>query len=83
MEDRAVACIQAIAVGDAMGKMTEGYWPEEFISNYGGYVQSFHKPFQSGSKFTWRYSEVTDDTAGTLLIAESILKKRMNSAEDM
>jgi len=24
LEERAVACIQAVAVGDAMGKMTEG-----------------------------------------------------------
>ncbi len=75
LEERAVACIQAVAAGDAMGKMTEGYWPEEVLSNYGGYVQSFRRPFQPKSKCTWGYAEVTDDTTFTLLIAESIIEK--------
>jgi len=74
-EDRAVASIQAVAVGDAMGKMTEGYWPEEVLDNYGDYVQGFRKPFQPKSKFSWGYAEVTDDTRFTLIIAESIIEK--------
>jgi len=36
VEERAVACIQAVAAGDAMGKMTEVFWPEEISSTYGG-----------------------------------------------
>jgi len=75
LEERVVACIKAVAVGDAIGKMTEGYWPEEVLSNYGDYVQGFKKPIQPKSKFTWGYAEVTDDTAFTLLIAESIIEK--------
>ncbi len=75
LEERIIACIEAVAVGDAMGKMTEGYWPEEILSNYGDHVQSFRKPFQPKSRFTWGYAEVTDDTTFTLLIAESIVEK--------
>ena len=26
LEERALACLRGVAVGDAMGKMTEGYW---------------------------------------------------------
>ena len=82
-QKRAVACIQAVAVGDAMGKMTEGYWPEEILSNYGDYVQSFHRPIQPKSKFTWGYAEVTDDTRFTLLIAESIIEKGHVDRQDI
>jgi ADP-ribosylglycohydrolase len=72
---RAIACIQGVAVGDAMGKMTEGYSPEEVLLNYGGYLQGFRKPIQPKSRFSWEYAEVTDDTRFTLLVAESIVKK--------
>jgi len=80
---RAVACLQAVAVGDAMGKMTEGYWPEEVLSSYGGYLNSFRKPIQPKSRYTWGYAEVTDDTAFTLLLAESITEKGRVDREDI
>lgn len=81
--ERAVACIRGVAVGDAMGKMTEGYWPEEVLSAYGGYVQDFRKPFQPKSRSTWGYAEVTDDTTFTLLIAESIVEKENVDRKDI
>jgi len=80
LEQRAVACIQAVAVGDAMGKMTEGFWPGEILSTYGGQVTRFIEPLQprspeKGRRTRWSYAEVTDDTSFTLLIAESIIEK--------
>jgi ADP-ribosylglycohydrolase len=75
IEKRAVACIQAVAVGDAMGKMTEGYRPEEILQNYGEQLQGFRQPLQPKSGFSWRYAEVTDDTVFTMLTAESITEK--------
>jgi ADP-ribosylglycohydrolase len=83
IQKTAVACIQAVAVGDAMGKMTEGYWPEEVLSNYGDYVQNFRKPIQPKSRFTWGYAEVTDDTRFTMLIAESIVGKGCVDRQDI
>lgn len=80
MEERAVSCLQAVAVGDAMGKLTEAYWPEEILSSYGGYVQGFRMPIQPRSKLTWSYAEVTDDTSFTLLIAESIIDNRARAS---
>jgi len=83
IKERAIACIQAVAVGDAMGKMTEGYSQEEVLQNYGEYLQSFRQPIQPKSKFTWGYAEVTDDTTFTLLIAESIIEKRAVARQDI
>jgi ADP-ribosylglycohydrolase len=83
MEERAVSCLQAVAVGDAMGKMTEAYWPDEVLSTYGGYVQGFRTPIQPRSKLTWSYAEVTDDTSFTLLIAESTINNRRVDRQDI
>lgn len=83
IEKRAIACIQAVAVGDAMGKMTEGYSPEEVLQNYGEYLHNFHRPIQPKSSFTWGYAEVTDDTTFTLLVAESIIEKRVVAGQDI
>jgi ADP-ribosylglycohydrolase len=83
IEERAVACIQAVAVGDAMGKMTEGYWPEEILQNYGEQLQGFRQPVQPKSGFSWKYAEVTDDTRFTLLIAESITEKGYVDRQDI
>ena len=83
IEKRAVACIQAVAVGDAMGKMTEGYWPEEILQNYGEQLQGFRQPVQPKSGFSWGYAEVTDDTRFTLLIAESITEKGWVDRQDI
>jgi ADP-ribosylglycohydrolase len=82
-EHRAVSCIEAVAIGDAMGKMTEGYSPEEVISNYGGRINGFQKPIQPKSKFTWNYAEVTDDTQFTLLVAESIIESKQVNQKDI
>jgi len=83
IKERAIAGIQAVAVGDAMGKMTEGYLPKEVLQNYGEYLQSFHQPIQPKSRFTWEYAEVTDDTIFTLLTAESIIEKRVVARQDI
>jgi len=83
IEKRAVACIQAVAVGDAMGKMTEGYRPEEILQNYGEQLQGFRQPVQPKSGFSWGYAEVTDDTRFTLLMAESITEKGYVDRQDV
>jgi ADP-ribosylglycohydrolase len=71
--ERCHAALAGIAVGDALGKMTEGYWPPEIGLRYGGRVETFLSPQQPHSSTVWAYAEVTDDTRFTLLIAESII----------
>ena len=83
VEQRAIAALNGVAVGDAMGKMTEGYWPQEVISVYGGRLTEFMEPVQPKSRFKWRRAEVTDDTAFTILVAESIVKMKCVNREDI
>jgi ADP-ribosylglycohydrolase len=70
---RCHAALAGIAAGDALGKMTEGYWPPDIKLRYGGRVETFMPPQQPGSSYTWAYAEVTDDTRFTLLTAQSII----------
>jgi len=83
VEQRAIGCLQGVAVGDAMGKMTEGYRPQEIAKAYGGPIRGFRKPIQPRSTFKWRYAEVTDDTRFTLLLAKSIISKGKVDSEDI
>lgn len=73
---RAIRSLQAVAVGDAMGKMTEGYWPVEITDTYGEKIKEFKDPIQPKSSFSWEYAEITDDTRFTILIANSIIEKK-------
>jgi len=88
-EKRAVACIQAVAVGDAMGKMTEGFWAQEVPSVYGSPVTDFMHPLyprglnKGKEQERWGYAEVTDDTAFTLLISQSIMQKGYVDRKDI
>ena len=36
MEERTLGCLRGAAVGDAIGKMTDGYWPNDITSPCGG-----------------------------------------------
>lgn len=90
IEERAVACLQAVAVGDAMGHMTELYEPDEILRVYGGRIVDLQKPlpplrvralpprFENMIKneFEWKCGEITDDTTFTVHLAESIIQNR-------
>ena len=73
LEERALGCLRGVAVGDALGKMAEGYWPGEIAAAYGGPITGFQEPIQPRSSHTWARAEITDDTTFTLLLANSIL----------
>ena len=70
---RSKAALYGVAVGDALGKMTEGYWPPEIRQRYGKPIEDFMTPIQPQSQHKWRIAEVTDDTRLTVILAESIL----------
>ncbi len=75
MMRRAKAAFWGAAVGDAFGKMTEGYWPPEVVLRYGGRVTDFHAPISAAPdrEYAWACAEVTDDTRFNVLVAESIV----------
>jgi ADP-ribosylglycohydrolase len=83
LAERCHAALAGIAVGDALGKMTEEYWRPEIGLRYGGPVESFLPPQQPHSSSVWSYAEVTDDTQFTLLIAESIISCGKVDADDI
>jgi ADP-ribosylglycohydrolase len=83
LKKRANSCLQGAALGDAMGKMTEGYWPEQIIENYGDKISNFHDPIQTKSAHSWKRAEVTDDTSFTILLAESIIENGQVNGDDI
>ena len=73
ISDRCYAALAGVAIGDALGKMTEGYWPLEIMQRYGGRIETFLPPQTPRSSHDWAFAEVTDDTRFTLIVANSIL----------
>ncbi len=73
--DKTEALLNGIAVGDAFGKMTEGFWPPEITTRYGDPIQEFREPIQPNSRYSWKRAEVTDDTRLTLIVARSIVER--------
>ncbi len=79
------AALWGVAVGDAFGKMTEGYWPNQVDMRYGGRVEEFRKPIPANPERAgyWSFAEVTDDTTFTVLTAESIIGNGRVDEQDL
>ncbi|MDA8441786.1 MAG: ADP-ribosylglycohydrolase family protein [Peptococcaceae bacterium] len=71
--ERAIACLWGGAVGDAMGKITEGYSPARIMETYGHKINRFIEPIQPLSQFSWGRAEVTEDSRQTVAIAQAVL----------
>jgi len=74
---RAVACFQALAVGDAIGKQTETLafpdvrkWYPEGVRGFEG-VPGDVIPRYRGKRYEWKIGETTDDTEQTLAVARA------------
>jgi ADP-ribosylglycohydrolase len=80
---RAKAALWGVAVGDAFGKMTEGYWPPEVLTRYKTPLTDFKRPIQLGSKYKWDLGETTDDTAFTILVAQSLVTRGKIEEKDV
>src|SRR5215831_4389483 len=81
LEERAIACFQALAVGDAIGKQTETLSRAGVGQWYPGGITGFHGrpgdviPRYAGTRYEWRIGETTDDTEQTLAVARALLKE--------
>lgn len=78
---RIFSCLQGIAVGDAIGKQTEGLSPEAVRRWYPEGVRGFEGPpgsviprYVGNAKREWRIGETTDDTERTIAVARAILE---------
>jgi ADP-ribosylglycohydrolase len=81
--DRSVACFRGIAIGDAIGKQTEGLSRENVLRWYPDGVRGFEgmpgdviPRYTANKKREWLIGETTDDTERTLAVARAILAER-------
>ncbi len=81
--DRAIACLEGIATGDAVGKQTETLsrgdvlrWYPDGIRGFEGNPGAVIPRYAGNSKREWRIGETTDDTERTLAVARAIIAER-------
>ena len=84
--ERATACLNGIATGDAIGKQTEMLSREDVARWYPGGVRGFEGtpgaiiPRYAGNrKREWRIGETTDDTERTIAVARALIAERTAS----
>jgi ADP-ribosylglycohydrolase len=77
---RVVACFQALAIGDAIGKQTETLsranvlrWYPEGISGFHGQAGDVIPRYRGHRRYEWRIGETTDDTEQTIAVARAAL----------
>lgn len=80
-EVRVLACLHGIATGDAVGKQTENLSREDVLRWYPNGVNGFQGPpgmpiprYRGNKKHEWLFGETTDDTEGTLAVANAIIR---------
>jgi ADP-ribosylglycohydrolase len=88
--DRAVACLEGVAVGDAVGKQTEMLspgdvrrWYPEGVRGFEGVPGSVIPRYAANRKREWRIGETTDDTERTVAVARAILANGAVSHESI
>ena len=81
MQQRILACLKGIAIGDAIGKQTETLSRAGVLRWYPDGVRGFEGPsgtpiprYVGNAKREWRIGETTDDTEGTIAVARAILQ---------
>jgi len=83
IQQRAIACFKALAIGDAIGKQSENLTRRDVLHWYPQGIRGFHglpgqivPRYLGNSKHQWRVGETTDDTEQTIAVARAILRDR-------
>jgi ADP-ribosylglycohydrolase len=78
---RIAGCLKGVAVGDAVGKQTEGLsghavrqWYPTGVRGFEGRPGSTIPQYVGNAKREWRIGETTDDTERTIAVARAILR---------
>jgi ADP-ribosylglycohydrolase len=81
--DRIAACLQGIAIGDAIGKQTEmlshadiARWYPHGVRGFEGTPGNIIPRYAGNSKHEWQIGETTDDTERTIAVAQAIISER-------
>lgn len=87
LQQRAIGCFKALAIGDAIGKQTETLSRADVQRWYPGGITGFHGqpgnviPRYIGKRYEWRIGETTDDTEQTLAVARALIHEGQASHE--
>lgn len=88
--DRIVGCLKGIAVGDAIGKQTEGLsaaglarWFPDGVRGFEGTLGAIIPRYAGNTKHEWRFGETTDDTERTIAVAQAIIETASVSHESV
>jgi ADP-ribosylglycohydrolase len=80
-KDRALASLQALATGDAIGKQTENLsrddiarWYPAGVRGFEGYPGTLIPRYATNRKHRWVFGETTDDTERTIAVARAVLQ---------
>lgn len=80
--ERTIACLKALAAGDAIGKQTETLKRDAVRQWYPDGVSGFHGelgtviPRYTAKRYKWLVGETTDDTEQTIAIARTLIQER-------
>lgn len=80
--DRILAALRALAVGDAMGRATEGYEPDEILEVYEGPVTEFVEPVRPFDDEVWAAGEIGPPTQLVVALADPELAGQVRWLED-
>jgi hypothetical protein len=88
--ERIAACLEGIAIGDAVGKQTETLshdkvprWYPSGVRGFEGTPGAIIPRYLGNSKYEWRIGETTDDTERTIAVATAIIADRAVSHESI
>ncbi len=80
--ERVLGCLRGIAIGDAIGKQTEGLTADLVKRWYPDGVRGFEGPpdtviprYAGNTKHEWRFGETTDDTERTIAVARAVIEE--------
>ena len=83
IKERAIACLEGLSTGDAIGKQTENLqpagilrWYPEGIRGFQGSPGKVMPRYENNPKRKWHFAETTDDTEQTIAVSRAILRDR-------
>ena len=83
VNNRILACLKGIAIGDAIGKQTETLsragvlrWYPDGVRGFEGAPGTVIPRYAGNAKREWQVGETTDDTERTIAVARAILQDR-------
>ena len=82
MFNKAYGSLAGVMLGDALGMPVEGL-PSELINDHYGYIKDFVRAPDFHPGYKLKPAQVTDDSLQTIIVAESIIRSRLISLDEI